>query len=82
MEQTCIFRFTDSKPMERNSFLQIESKYLFLYQRDRNLSPKRVSGPELRSQGQSVIEQNKKLDGLPIQGSSLSQILKYGCGLH
>ena len=46
------------------------------------MSPERFSSPELRSQGQSVVGQNKKLDGFPDQGSCLSQIFKYRYGLY
>lgn len=76
MEQTCIFRLTDSRTVEQRSFLEIDSNFFFMYWRERNLHPKRFSSPELRSQDKIVIEQNKKLDEFLIQGSSLSQILK------
>lgn len=77
MEQTCIFRLTDSRTVEQRRFLEIDSNFFFLILERKKLGSKKISGPELRSQDQIVIEQSKKLDEFPSQGSCLSQILKY-----
>lgn len=51
MEQTCIFRLTDSRTVEQRSFLGIDFNISFLYWQERTLGPKRFSGLELKVTG-------------------------------